>query len=1239
MLQYLNGQQLFKGFKPLKSLIFISIFISIQSLEAQEPLSNKSIFNLTNQRILNLQITSDTLVQDSLTIIPNSIQIFDYQTNTYLDSTYFSLNKNLILLKNKPLILSTKLDSIRLTYRVFPYNLNKKYYRIDSSQINPLAPEILVEFEYNTEGVTNAPIFEKGLEYNGNYTQGLSVGNAQNLVVNQNFNLNLAGKLGDLDILASMTDNNLPIQAEGNTQSLREIDKIFIQLKKGNNTLVAGDYELNRPLNTYFLNYSKKLQGLSFTNKTPLLLKKNLTTPQSGNLFTKANIGIARGKFARNILPVQEGNQGPYKLFGTEGASFFIILSGTEKVFFDGKLLVRGDENDYIMDYNRGDIVFTPKRFITKDSRVIVEFEYADQSYLRSTASLSNELIYKKLRLNFNFYTEQDSKNSTGTQALDSLDKAVLRRSGNDFDNNAPLSIRAADDGFRSDRIQYKLVDTVVNKILYEKVLVYSANPDSAKFTATFTPVGEGKGNYIQVPTAANGRVYQWVAPDSGKILRGSFEPIRKLVPPNRQQVMTLGLDYQLFKYTHFFTEVALSNNDRNRFSTIGDSANVGLAVFTGFSNRVEFGQKQSWAFETTVKTELTQKNFKALNPYRSAEFTRDWNIGTVASGTNNTIGNLNQNQTAASEVFLNGNILLSKRDWFSMSYDYGKYNRQFLYNGERHVGRINFNRNNWSITADANILNTESQPLILGGVKEKTNFTRPKLDLNKTFRNNIKLGAYAEREKNQRFDASKDTLTRASFYYDLWRIYAEIPLKSKVKKDSTDTPSETQNAGGFGINYSQRFDYQPITNRFFQISKVNELNVNGILNRNEHSQLTWNISYRDLKVNDTAKTTLTPQQTYLGRLEYNFNAFKNAIYANTLYEIGSGQEQKLEYQYVKVNKGEGQYIWKNRNADTIPQLDEFEIAPFADQADYVRVTLLTNQFIRTNNVSFSQSLRLDPRALWFEKKGFLKFMNLLSTNSSLQINRRVKNRPNTEGGERVSQWNPLDLKISDTTLVALNIAMRNSLFFNRSSPVWDFEVGQLDNRNRIVLVTGFEERGRDEWFLRSRLNISKSFALQNYFARGHQSNNSEAFKNRNYTVSLVKMEPELTWMIGADFRLVFAYKFKNGQNTLPNPSGIFNNERIKNNDISTEATWNNSTNAQLRTKFSFVQVAYTGERNTPLEFALLEGLQNGKNFLWNLSLDRVLSKNIFLNLTYEGRKTGVVRTVHVGRAAVRANF
>ncbi len=76
-----------------------------------------------------------------------------------------------------------------------------------------------------------------------------------------------------------------------------------------------------------------------------------------------------------------------------------------------------------------------------------------------------------------------------------------------------------------------------------------------------------------------------------------------------------------------------------------------------------------------------------------------------------------------------------------------------------------------------------------------------------------------------------------------------------------------------------------------------------------------------------------------------------------------------------------------------------------------------------------------------------------------------------------------------------------------------------------------------------------------------------------------------------------------------------------------------------LRTKGVFANITYDGQPNTAIAYSMLEGLQNGKNFLWSVNLDRQLSKTVQLTLNYEGRKTGDNRMVHIGRAQVRALF
>lgn len=114
----------------------------------------------------------------------------------------------------------------------------------------------------------------------------------------------------------------------------------------------------------------------------------------------------------RQQLNVIEGNQGPYKLTGANGETYIIILAGTERVYADGILLIRGAENDYVIDYNSGEITFTPNQMVTKDIRVTIEFEYSDQYYFRSLITNSNTYTSNnnKLKLHFNIYSEQDSK-------------------------------------------------------------------------------------------------------------------------------------------------------------------------------------------------------------------------------------------------------------------------------------------------------------------------------------------------------------------------------------------------------------------------------------------------------------------------------------------------------------------------------------------------------------------------------------------------------------------------------------------------------------------------------------------------------------------------------------------------------------------------------------------------------------------------------------------------------------
>jgi len=92
-------------------------------------------------------------------------------------------------------------------------------------------------------------------------------------------------------------------------------------------------------------------------------------------------------------------------------------------------------------------------------------------------------------------------------------------------------------------------------------------------------------------------------------------------------------------------------------------------------------------------------------------------------------------------------------------------------------------------------------------------------------------------------------------------------------------------------------------------------------------------------------------------------------------------------------------------------------------------------------------------------------------------------------------------------------------------------------------------------------------------------------------------------------------------------------------NETSAEFTLRKVSKYSLDFSVSYVKVKFSGAANSPLEYDMLEGLKNGQNFLWNSSYTKRIAKNIDLSFQYEGRKTGISPTVHVGRAQVKATF
>ena len=432
---------------------------------------------------------------DSLPILASSFSIEGIP-----DSLYVLDWANAVLRwKTKP-----ALDSIGIRYRVYPMKFNQPVTHMSyDSVMNNFSIRPFLQ-EYGKKGEEGFFQFGK-LNYSGSFGRGLSFGNSQDAVVTSNLNLQLSGFLADsLEILAAITDNNIPVQPDGTTQQLNEFDRIFLKFRRPGWELNLGDIDL-RQQQGYFMNFYKRLQGLSF--ETSYATKNTVQkTVVSGS--------VAKGKFTRHVFQGQEGNQGPYRLQGANNEFYFVVLANTERVFIDGELLQRGEDRDYIINYNTAEILFTAKRMVTKDSRIQVEFEYADRNYLNSNLYLSQEAsIGKKASLRFGFFQNGDARNSPIQQALDKKQKNFLAQIGDSIQQ--AFYPNAVFDSFSVGKILYKKIDTLVAGRI-DTIFVFSTNSDSAHYALSFADVGQGNGDYVPDFNGANGKVYKWLAPVSG---------------------------------------------------------------------------------------------------------------------------------------------------------------------------------------------------------------------------------------------------------------------------------------------------------------------------------------------------------------------------------------------------------------------------------------------------------------------------------------------------------------------------------------------------------------------------------------------------------------------------------------------------------------------------------------------------------------------------------------------------
>ena len=1109
-------------------------------------------------------VSRDTIHLENESLNSNFFKLLDANENK-VDSTFYKINfeKGTLILKDN---FSINQDSITVQYLKLPGVLTKEYLIYDPSRVvsNEVTSEKLYKIEQDTQK-KNIPF--EGLNTSGSITRGVTIGNNQNTVLNSTLDLQITGKLSEkVSLRASLQDNNIPLQDGGYSQKLDQFDTVFMELFSDKWNIRAGDVFLENK-KTQFLNFNKKVQGIAANFDFG-------TDENKTNVFASA--ALVRGQYAKSNFVGQEGNQGPYKLKGSNGELYVLVISGSERVYVNGILLKRGENNDYVIDYNAGEIIFTPLFTITSEMRITIEYQFSDQNYTRFVTYTGANYENKQWRFGGYLYSENDLKDQPLQQNLTTEQAQILENAG---DNQALMTSPSAYPDSYSD-----------NKILYQKTLVngievfeYSNNPQDVLFNVRFSLVGNNSGNYILKNADAIGRIYEYIEPINA-IPQGNYEPVIPLIAPTKIQVATFLGKYRSPEISGEKTvvdfEFGLSNNDKNLFSSIDDSNNQGVA---GKINARQRLYSKQWKVDAFANYQFVQKNFSSVERLYNIEFNRDWNLGITSNG---------------NQSYLVSGLQFSLPEKGKFVYQFEKLDFSQSFSGNRHILNGLFKLKNWTIQEQGSFLKSDA-------ATSTSKFIRNQAQVRYHFDKNW-IGGSSRLEDNQEKVKSTNQFLALSQRFSEYGLFAG-------RGDSTKVFVE--------LGFLKRAN-DSLQNGILQRVNSSKMYIlKSKLIQNSKSDLSVFINYRVLDFVDASKKS---ESSLNSRIVYNDRFFKQLIQSTTVFETNSGSIPQQEFTYLEVPAGQGVYTWNDYNSNGVQELQEFEVATYIDQAKYIRVYLPNRIYIKTHQNKFSQSLALNLNQ-WQNEAGFKKTMSHFYNQTSLIIDRKIKN----EGDN--FDINPFNN--STEKALGLNSSFRNSLFFNRGKQNHSMTYSYIVNQNKNLLSIGSQEAKNSSNQLQYS-HLYKNSWLFGFFTKTIQTSiQSENYPERNFEIKGYQLAPKISYLFSKSTSWDLFYELQNKENQIGNLETLLQNR------FGTSFTYAGKNKLTMNGEISFYQNKFVGNEFSSVGFQMLEGLQSGQNLTWRLLLQKNLTQFLDINLNYQGRKSESSQTIHTGNVQLRAYF
>ena len=1093
------------------------------------------------QRYINLRIKKVVVKQpvisiDTFSIQPYYLEVLNKDQQVIPKKSYtVDFVKALLILKDFDPYKNTE---ITIRYLEYPEYLRRTYQRYNPADIKR---DSLKSIRLLPE-VTFHPKPLEGLTTKGYITRGMNVGNQQSLVMQSGLDLKIEGKLSDkLKIKAVLSDDNLPQAYAGISQSYKEFNRIYMQLEAPNWQATGGDLLLEEQPD-YFLKFKRKAQGLSFS---------------AGHDSTHWQVtgGIIRGQYGINRFRGIDGNQGPYLLKGNKGELYIFVIAGSEKVYVNGKLLKQGIDKDYTINYETAELRFNPSFPITQNHRITVEFNYANQHYVRYLNH--NSYAHQGKQIDWEVFTfiEQDVKTQTLLYNLNRQQVEALKNAG---DRPDELWVTAAVPSSYSE-----------NKILYKKMtngqtdyFEYTNQNEPDLYEVKFSYVGQHQGGYKIKEITAIGKIYEFVGAH-----QGDYEPKIRLTPPVARRYAGINIHWHPNLKTDLQWQSLLNHTDRNLFSSLDDDDNLGGALHLDLKQQL--WQKNKKSLSIKAMYDFTHQNFEALDTYHPVEFNREWQIDSIYG---------KQHLSHIGLLYQTGdNFLSTGWRFFKLRKDLTAH--QIYTNG-------NWQYQKWQTTAQYRYTKQQSDfDLSATDFTHSLTYHFPKFDVSAKAHYEDRNSRQADilDSLNFRYAYGEIQWHKADTLRSSWRLFYKREQNDSVRQNQWQHTDLSDNFGGEWQHKTGTHHWQVFLHY-----------------RHKNSQ-------RASEIKDYLNLKLAWEQQYFSRL----------LSTQVWVESFNGNTLRDEVLYVETPPGQGVYQWNDYNQNGIKEINEFEVAVFQDQANYIRVILPSKNYIPTLNNKYHFQLTIQPE-VW-QKKSFLKHFY-----GVLQFENRHQSEQNQK---KLLIWQP-----TPEQTLSQNLLWQQDWFLNRSKKRYSLHFTYQFVKLKQLLVIGEQGHTLETYRLQTKHAFSSQIIWKQKLSQLTSENFSENYPQKNYQLQTKALEEGLEWQSKQRNRLYTYYNFKQKTNLSGDENLQMHRLGVRYNFIDTKQ---NIFNFDLQ----LVNNRMQGNAYSPVAFQMLEGLQNGKNLILNTLYQQRLSSYLQLYLTYSLRLSENHSAVHTGGIQLKMVF